>query len=351
MTDDIDETTTDFALLDRYHRGECSAAERRRVERWLAADPSRGEVVRWMGELQRAGKELPAPWNPDRLWERMREELASREPGPAPAPARQARKAVALLPRRSAPAWSAWLSRLAAVVALAVGVWSVWRMGSDRPAAVATAPIRTFETKAGERATFQLADGSRVILGASSRLEVPTWHRGADRDVFLTGQGYFEVARDPGRPFRVHGGGAVTRVLGTKFGVEAFAGDSVLTVVVAEGSVAIEGDGGALTRGDLARRRGGRVEVEHGVDVSRYLAWTEGRLEFVNRPLREVIPHLERWYGLDIRLADSALGDRLVTATIAGEGASEALTLLARSLALRLEQQGDGERTVTLFPK
>jgi transmembrane sensor len=85
--------------------------------------------------------------------------------------------------------------------------------------------------------------------------------------------------------------------------------------------------------------------VSHGVDVDRYTAWTEGRLVFDGVPLRDAIAELGRWYDVDVRLADGALGARRLTAEVQGERLTEVLDAVAAALDLRYERAG---RTVTL---
>jgi transmembrane sensor len=244
--------------------------------------------------------------------------------------------------------------RVAAVVALISGSVALWRLAGDGAFSSRRVATRSFTTRPGERAAFNLVDGSRVTLGASSALDVPDDYGKRVREVYLQGQGYFEVVPDPAKPFRVHSGHAVTEVLGTKFGVRAYQGDASVAVVVAEGRVGLAAQDGqhgsaVLTRGDFARLDpAGQVRVERGVDVARYLAWTQGRLEFVNAPLRDVLPELARWYDLDFRLADSALAARPLTASLGTESATEMLRLLEASLDVRVRRAG---RVVTLQPQ
>lgn len=341
-------TQPDYLMLDRYLAGECSPADRERVERWLAEDQARLQLVGWMREVKAAAAELPGPWNADELWRGVEERLAG-----------SGRERQAVAPRflglpEPKRIWSTRLMRIAAVVALVLGGTALWQlaMRSGARSTVEAVAMRTFTTRPGERAGFNLVDGSRVTLGASSSLDVPDTYGRRTRDVYLQGQGYFEVVPDPTKPFRVHSTRAVTEVLGTKFDVRAYPDDSTVSVAVAEGTVAVAApDSGAagravLTRGDLARlsSRGG-VQVERGIDLGQYLAWTEGRLVFVNVLLREVIPQLERWYDLEIRLADSALARLPLTASLGTESAPEMLRLLELSLDVRVARQG---RVVTL---
>jgi len=109
------------------------------------------------------------------------------------------------------------------------------------------------------------------------------------------------------------------------------------------------GTGGRVQPGQLGYlTSNGDVVVQSGVDLNRYLAWTQGRLVFEDTPLREALPELGRWYDLDFMLADSALGSRHLTAVLAGEAITETLTLLGSTLDVRYERHG---RTVTLAPR
>ena len=177
------------------------------------------------------------------------------------------------------------------------------------------------------------------------------------RDVDLHGEAFFDVKDDAKRPFRVHARGAVTEVLGTEFSVRAYPDDPATVVVVASGKV-------EMTRGEestsgsprpsvvLGRKQMGRLEskgnltVIDDVDVDALHAWRAGRLAFEERPLREVIRELERWYDLEIHLGDSSLVDVPVTASLSNYTADQALAIVAATLDVRQIRQG---RTVKLI--
>ena len=82
-------------------------------------------------------------------------------------------------------------------------------------------------------------------------------------------------------------------------------------------------------------------------DTSAFFAWTQGWLVFDSLPFRAAIPRLNRWYDIDIRLADTALGALPLTATFRNQPTVEALDLLAASLGMRQVRQG---RVITLHP-
>jgi transmembrane sensor len=210
-------------------------------------------------------------------------------------------------------------------------------------------------TARGERATLHLSDGTLVMLGAASTLRYPADLTGSSRDVYLVGEGYFEVSHDARRPFRVHAGGATAEDLGTEFGVRAYAGDSSVRVVVAEGKVSLgaatsdQAHAAVLTRGELGRlTTGSSTASVQRVDIDAYLGWTKGRLVFDEAPLAEVAAQLGRWYAVELRIADSSIASRRLTATFTNEPLAEVLAALAPALDVHFERRGD---TVEVRPR
>src|SRR5207245_7963028 len=170
-------------------------------------------------------------------------------------------------------------------VALLLGSVALW-WSVTRHAPVA---MREFTTARGQRAEMRLTDGTRILLSVDSKLRVPGDYGAAARDVYVDGEAYFEVTHDATKPFAVHAANALVRDLGTRFGVRAYAGEQRVRVVVAEGKVALRSVAAAdtsnpapeLSTGELGRLdASGVLTLAQGVNVQRYLAWTEGRLAF-----------------------------------------------------------------------
>lgn len=148
------------------------------------------------------------------------------------------------------------------------------------------------------------------------------------RTVTLDGQALFNVTHNRTVPFVIRTGDVTTRVLGTSFTVRHYAADATVKVVVAQGRVAV--GSAILTSGDVAIANDDRrVAVQRDNRIADHLAWTEGHLVFSNVPLRDVIPDLERWYGIQIDVADPALLQRTVTTTLGPEASSEAVEIIA----------------------
>lgn len=340
--DDADELDLVFV---RYFSGQLSQPERRRLDRWLAEAPGRADELERLRELWQRTEAEPLDVDPVQALARFKAR-ARRED------AKTAVRAFGLR-RRHAP----WLAAAAAVVlAVGLGIWSRHVTSAGPAPAVATAS-HTFKTPRGQRAQLDLPDGTHVLLGPSSSLDVPLGFGTGTRDVHLVGLAFFEVAKDSARPFRVRGGGGTARVLGTKFSARADSGATgPLDVVVSEGHVALgrpDAEGNAshasaevLARGDYGHLAAdGTVQVLHGVDLTRRLGWIDGRLDFTEAPLPVVLHELESWFDVDFVLADPALRDAHLTTTLRGDSFVETLRLLEAALGIKAEVEG---KTVTL---
>jgi transmembrane sensor len=359
-------------LVTRYVVGECSPDEAARVEAYLAGAPAAAEHVRRLRKVWDATDRPRTHRDVDRAWETLRAQLGPDVDVDAPAftpslrvvRAEGAPTPTSPIPRqpRARPR-TRFLVRLvaaaAAVLAIAVPATLVRRAvrSSPRSERVATAPaVHEYATRAGQRAELTLGDGTRIILGAASRLHVPLAYGDGAREVALDGEAYFDVVHDPALPFRVRTPLGVAEDIGTVFVVSTHPEAGGMRVVVATGAVALtrvarSGLSTPVTQstppapeplqrlesGDLGRLdTAGIVHVTHGVDVPASLAWTRGELVFHQLPLRDAVPQLERWYGIHVRIADSALGAAPISASFADETAPQALTLIATAVNARL---------------
>jgi ferric-dicitrate binding protein FerR (iron transport regulator) len=338
-------------VLDRYLAGCASRAERDLVVRWIDADPARGPWLRAIAAQSRlAAREAPVdlPAMTARLHERLAREMGQAMGDRATASSlatstksttRRAGTSRGLrhLVLRWAVAGVA--GTIAAVAALDLVV------SRSTPAA-----MREIVTHAGERVTVRLADGTRVTVGAGSRLRYPVTFTGRRTVVLDKGLAYFDVVHDPAHPFTVQARGAMVEELGTAFSVAASPQDASVRVVVADGRVLLRGRdmaraaGVTLSRGDLgivrANASGVAAVTRQAVDVQNALAWVDGRLVFSATPMRDVLTTLEQWYGVTFAVADSSLLVGRVTGTFPGSSLNDILAQLAEVSDLTVERQG-----------
>jgi transmembrane sensor len=192
-------------------------------------------------------------------------------------------------------------------------------------------------TSTAELRTVDLEDGSTVTLSASSAIAVS--YSGSERRVtLLEGEAFFQVRRDPARPFRVLAGEVQTTVVGTAFDVRR-AGDDV-TVDVQEGVVEV----GVVTGRHAGAQAGERLEAGQSVSIgasgaSRRTslppqlvgAWRQGRLLTQELPLRDAVDQLRRHFSGMIVLTDPSLGERRITGAYTLSEPEDALRAIARA--------------------
>ena len=341
-------------LLAKYVSGTATAAERRAIEARLGEDAGlRAELERLELLWQRADGALHLPVDAaevDGAWARLSAEVRGEAAAEAAPPLREppgGRGRFAPLHRGRTGRWRRTLLATSLLAAAAVAVWTLAPLpfsGTSRSASMAP---REHVAAVGSPLSVTLADGTRVVLAPGSRLMEIEPGAAAARSVALEGRAYFDVVTDPDRPFRVTAGGTVTRVLGTKFDVRAYAGTSATEVVVRSGRVAMrpaslaEERGRPLAPGERATiGADGSMVVESGVEVDALIGWTAGDLAFRGTPLRDVVPELEGWFDLQISIADSVLGNRRITATFRGESRDVVLAAVAELVGARVERHG-----------
>lgn len=208
----------------------------------------------------------------------------------------------------------------AAVALLLLAGYVLWRMaGTDSHPAVA---YRTVSVPTGGRLAVTLADGSRITLNAKSSLRYPERLTGPTRQVFLTGEGFFEVTPDPAHPFIVTTQTLTTTVKGTSFNVNAYADDPTAEVTVVTGKVAVVPSKGPHKARLLTP--GQAVAYQSDTDVftptmparpTDATAWQRGTLLFQRTPLSAVVRQLERQFDVHIQLGNN----QLANCTLVGE--------------------------------
>ncbi|MDR2413827.1 MAG: DUF4974 domain-containing protein [Odoribacteraceae bacterium] len=197
------------------------------------------------------------------------------------------------------------------------------------------------------RGEYQLVldDRTRVFLNSESTLRFPAFFDGDERRVFLEGEAYFEVSRDEARPFIVITGEVETRVLGTRFNVNAREGE--VTTTLASGRVRVSAPAGSvdLGPGTQAIASAGRLETRE-VDASIYLSWVHGRFCFDGIALERIAGQLARWYDVSFAFEREELKGYLFTGMIKREYSIEqVISIIARTTRVRFELEND---TVTI---
>lgn len=161
----------------------------------------------------------------------------------------------------------------------------------------------TLATPKGGQFRIILPDGSKVWLNAASSLRFPTAFTGKEREVQLTGEAYFEIARNPGLPFKVAVKGMMVQVLGTHFNIMAYDDEKNIQTTLLEGAVKVNKGAQAvqLKPGQQAQlNTTGAMSVSDNVDIEGVVAWKNGYFHFNHESLEGVMRQVSRWYDAEI---------------------------------------------------
>ncbi|MET0392586.1 MAG: FecR domain-containing protein, partial [Chitinophagaceae bacterium] len=160
----------------------------------------------------------------------------------------------------------------------------------------------TITTPRGGQYQVVLADGSRVWLNAASSLRFPASFTGRERRVELTGEGYFEITKNPSMPFKVNmAGKGEVEVLGTHFNINAYDDESHSRITLLEGSVKVSRGAATsiLKPGQQAQLADG-IKVAQDADLEEVMAWKNGKFIFNKTDVQATMRQLARWYDASV---------------------------------------------------
>ncbi|QKZ14777.1 FecR family protein [Spirosoma sp. KUDC1026] len=257
--------------------------------------------------------------------------------------------------------FQSWQYGIAAGVALVLGVigWYAFSQLDSRQAITPTygaltkrvaSPWKTISNTTDKPMQVQLPDESTVALKPNSQVRYPEQFTKNERDVYLLGEAFFDVTKDPNKPFYVHTDVLTTKVLGTSFTVQANQGQKVGKVIVSTGRVAVskQVEGNELPlktsrlEGDVVLTPNQQVTVSEAssrlvvslVDEPSLLdpSIKEKFFRYRKTAMAEVFAELEEAYGVDISFDREALKNCYLTASIVDEPLYDKLDLICRTI-------------------
>ena len=241
------------------------------------------------------------------------------------------------------PNWKVPLAiGLVAALVIIAGIWSVNRLGDEGAItrALTAQDARTHVAATAQLAIITLDDGTKVMLTPESRLVVPKQFGELMRIVRLAGEATFTVPPSDKKPFEVRAANARAIVTGTVFTVRAFDAESTLVVQVKEGTVNVqlgEQITPIPTGKALVVTKSGALRDPTQAELDEATSWGDHKLTIANRQLREVLPQLKRWYGVDIKVLDLPLLDRPVTMQASLDSPKEAITAVEKSANVKFD--------------
>lgn len=204
------------------------------------------------------------------------------------------------------------------------------------------------QTSKGMEYPLRLADGTKIYINSESRLKFPVSFRGNERIIELEGEAFFEVAKDPSRPFVVKSGDVEIRVLGTQFNLKSYRDEEFVVTTLVEGSLIVNTR--KLNPGEqlLYSRDTGETEVKK-VSTDIYTAWKNGKFVFRNERLQDIIKSLARWYDFEYSFLDDKAKDLCFGASFDRyDNMNPILKMLIRTDLVEIKQEGS---TIYIYSK
>ncbi|MCF2491606.1 FecR family protein [Dyadobacter sp. CY347] len=257
------------------------------------------------------------------------------------------------------PMYRKW-SSIAASITIAAGLAYSWFYYNSNKQIIATSEkqvdVVSYDKSIEERNFSQvsklinLPDKSSVVLKPGSKLTYSLQFNDKIREVYLTGEAFFEVTKNPEKPFYVHANEITTKVLGTSFNIKAYLTDQPVSVKVKTGRVAIykkddvrdinakqnnELTGFIITKGQSAVFNKGQLKLiepqddakESVNDIMRHLSF-----DFEDASIKDVFSRIEQAYNVKIQYDNKHLGDCSITASLTDEPFSEKLRLVCKAV-------------------
>lgn len=285
-------------FMQRFNNGDCTQEEIDLFKKWITAS-----------DFNDVEKGLPAEWL-ESVKARMHQQLM------------QEFKAAPVIPMKRGRLLRKYAAAAAIVLTIGAGMLLWYLKGKQVvPAQQSITALSIIENNHNVIRKVTMPDGTVVWLNRHSRLEFD--HRQYNRTqrfVRLSGEGFFEVAKDAGRPFIVETGNIHTRVLGTAFNIEAYQHESEIRVSLVHGKVSLEDKVRAVTavltpNQTMRYSRQAKSWQLMPMAISNIDAWTSGALVFNEVPLEEAIERIGDRYHLAINYDKHLLQNKRITAT------------------------------------
>ena len=232
-----------------------------------------------------------------------------------------------------------------AIVAVVGGMYAMNRAALKLRVtkALAASDVRVVNTPAGRAGTINLGDGSVAHMAPESKLTIPKEFGPSLRGVGIEGASSFDVAKGLEQHFEVHARNAIVVATGTAFTVSAYPSDSLAIIVVKEGAVEVR-QGEIVTPvvagAGLVVHDDGTMRIATQEEREEASGWETGTLAVENRPLKDALARVKRWYGYEIRVPHDSLLARKVTMRASLDSGMQAIRLIEKSSGLEFGYAG-----------
>jgi ferric-dicitrate binding protein FerR (iron transport regulator) len=248
------------------------------------------------------------------------------------------------------------LMKYAAAAVILIGLSSVIVYTfyiSDREKLMTEQSQTEISVSDGSKSFLTLADGSKVWLNAGSKIRYDRNYNKKARNIYLTGEAYFNVAKNQHKSFNVHAGGIVVQAIGTVFNVKAYPEEKLIETTLLEGSVSIDLNNKSTKKIILEPKEqmlyykpgsenggSGRAIITKGIETELYTSWINNKLAINNETLESLTVKLSRKYDVAFHFEDESLKDLRFTGELKNETIEQILEILEISSTLNFQIKG-----------
>jgi transmembrane sensor len=252
-----------------------------------------------------------------------------------------------------------WSGIAASLIFMLLSTWLIWKTN---------APLKNefvqVITHKNQKQHIRLPDGTSVWLNTASKMKYPAFFSNSRREIWLTGEGYFEVQHDPKRPFIVHTDDIDVRVLGTIFNLKAYP-HAITEASLLRGSVEVKVNDRSeqkiilkpyqklIAADDRSRTAGSVNTITHKITVEPIVhkgqsafiaetAWTQKAFSFSNETFNVITGKLEKVYGIKIIIQNPKYKDIRFTGTFDNVSISTVINALQFSNEFKYRKEGEG---------
>lgn len=299
-----------------------------KVKAWLSESDENIQLFKEIVDTQLITRKNEGFYEPDqeKLWQELMDRIGKQ-------------------PKKNILIFRSWLN-YAAVAAAIVGAFFLGSLltSEDPVQSEAKLASTTVFAEPGQRTHLILPDSTKVWLNSGSKLSYSSDFE-RQRDVYISGECYFEVTKNKHKPFVVHATDLNVKVFGTQFNVKENSRKASSEVVLVEGKVEVLDVNSKslafLEPGEHLSLNDRHFQVKKETDPQTLIAWTKGVLAFTDKPFGEVATYLENWYGVQIHL-DKSLETNRYTFKVKTESLREMLYLISQFTPI--DYQIDGEQ-------
>lgn len=312
-------------LITAFLSGNATDGERRELEEWVKQSPDNN---RYFQEMRNVWQAMNPAFNPSEInvFEAEKNILAN----------------IAVTERNVVRVVLLYWQRIAAIIVIPLLVLCTYFYLNKNSSQYNAIEYQEVKSPHGTFSEVCLPDGTHVWLNGGSSLRYPLVFRKGEREVFLKGEGYFEVEADKENPFVVETGRITLRATGTAFNIEAYNNDSITAVTMVKGKV----DVAFGNSSPVAMIPGERASFNNltkqcliaKTDPYKWYAWKDGLMIFRDDPLSYVFKRLGQTFNVNIDLRDTTLANAPYRATFEYESLDEILRLLRMSAPLSFKQ-------------